>query len=144
MAKKVATIEAQNRKMMKLLTRLTEQQEEQEVRHVTQVTSPGTWNMCVDGSSNFRGAGLGVVLKMPQGDMMVQCICCEFKATNNEVEYEALIVGMNLAKDLGASKLQVLCDSLLVASQMNGEFAAKDSKMDIVPRPSQIHSIQVH
>uniref|UniRef100_A0A803LFU9 RNase H type-1 domain-containing protein n=1 Tax=Chenopodium quinoa TaxID=63459 RepID=A0A803LFU9_CHEQI len=61
--------------------------------------------------------------------MMVQSICCEFKATNNEVEYEALIAGMNLAKDLGASRLQVFCDSFLVASQMNEELAAKDSKM---------------
>uniref|UniRef100_A0A803MV83 RNase H type-1 domain-containing protein n=1 Tax=Chenopodium quinoa TaxID=63459 RepID=A0A803MV83_CHEQI len=106
-----------------------EQQAEKEVRQVTQVTNPGTWNMYIDGSSNFRGSGLGVVLKSAEGDMMVQSICCELKATNNEAEHEALIAGMNLTKDLGASKLQVFCDSLLVASQMNGEFAAKDSKM---------------
>uniref|UniRef100_A0A803LM12 RNase H type-1 domain-containing protein n=1 Tax=Chenopodium quinoa TaxID=63459 RepID=A0A803LM12_CHEQI len=76
-----------------------------------------------------RLPGLGLVLKSPQGDMIVPAICCDFKATNNEEEYEVLIAGMNLAKDLGVTNLQVFCDSVLITSQMNGEFAAKDSKM---------------
>uniref|UniRef100_A0A803MAM2 RNase H type-1 domain-containing protein n=1 Tax=Chenopodium quinoa TaxID=63459 RepID=A0A803MAM2_CHEQI len=85
--------------------------------------------MFYDGSSNQRGAILGVVLKSPQGDMIVQSICCDFKATNNEVEYEVLIVGMTVALDLKATGLNVYNDSLLIVSQLNGEFAAKDSKI---------------
>lgn len=60
---------------------------------------------------------------------MVYSIRCDFKATNNKAEYEALIIGMNMAHDLGATALLVKSDSLLVVNQMNGEFAAKDSKM---------------
>ncbi|KAI3746658.1 hypothetical protein L6452_09097 [Arctium lappa] len=48
---------------------------------------------------------------------------------NNEAEYESLIVGMNMAHDLREKGLHVKSDSLLAVNQMNGEFAAKDSKM---------------
>lgn len=84
----------------------------------------------MDDSSNFRGAGLGVVLKSPQGDKIVQSITCNFKATNNnEAKYEALLAGMTLAKDLSATGLDVYSDSLLVVSQITGDFTTKDSKM---------------
>ncbi|XP_074313705.1 uncharacterized protein LOC141648896 [Silene latifolia] len=51
-----------------------------------------TWELNVDGASNIKGAGVGLVLKSPQGDLLVQAIRCEFKASNNEAEYEALIL----------------------------------------------------
>uniref|UniRef100_A0A803LBG1 RNase H type-1 domain-containing protein n=1 Tax=Chenopodium quinoa TaxID=63459 RepID=A0A803LBG1_CHEQI len=85
--------------------------------------------MFCDGSSNQRGAGLGVVLKSPQGELIVQSISCDFKATNNEADYEALITGKKIEQDLQDIGLNVFSDSLLIASQLNGEFAAKDSKM---------------
>ncbi|XP_056695633.1 uncharacterized protein [Spinacia oleracea] len=89
------------------------------------------WTLFVDGSSNFRGAGLGVVLKSPQGDMIAQAICCDFKATNNEAEYEALIVGLTLAEELGASGLNIFSDSQLIVNQINGDYKAKDLKMTL-------------
>ena len=52
----------------------------------------------VDGSSNFKGIGLGIVLKSPQEDTIIHAITCDFRATNNEVEYEALIAGLTLAQ----------------------------------------------
>ncbi|KAJ9547104.1 hypothetical protein OSB04_019647 [Centaurea solstitialis] len=60
---------------------------------------------------------------------MVYSIRCEFKTTNNEAEYEALIAGLDMAYNLGARWLHVRSDSLLVVNQINGEFQAKDSKM---------------
>ncbi|RRC62447.1 reverse transcriptase-like protein, partial [Escherichia coli] len=54
---------------------------------------------------------------------------CEFKATNNEAEYEALIAGLDIALRLGAKQLNVRSDSLLVVNQINGDFQAKDSRM---------------
>ncbi|XP_056685551.1 uncharacterized protein [Spinacia oleracea] len=90
-----------------------------------------TWTLFVEGSSNFRGAGLGVVLKSPQGDMIAQEICCDFKATNNEAEYEALIAGMTLAGELGASGLNIFSDSQLIVNQINDDYEAKDLKMTL-------------
>ncbi|KAJ9545572.1 hypothetical protein OSB04_025279, partial [Centaurea solstitialis] len=88
-----------------------------------------TWTMHVDGASNARGSGLGVVLKSSHGGNMVYSVRCEFKTTNNEAEYEALIAGLDMAYNLGARWLHVRSDSLLVVNQINGEFQAKDSKM---------------
>ncbi|KAJ9547969.1 LOW QUALITY PROTEIN: hypothetical protein OSB04_020512 [Centaurea solstitialis] len=87
------------------------------------------WTMHVDGASNARGSGLGVVLKSSHGGNMVYSVRCEFKTTNNEAEYEALIDGLDMAYNLGARWLHVRSDSLLVVNQINGEFQAKDSKM---------------
>ncbi|KAJ9560505.1 hypothetical protein OSB04_005665 [Centaurea solstitialis] len=87
------------------------------------------WILHVDGSSNVRGSELGVVLKPSHGGNIVYSIRCDFKATNNEAEYEALIAGLDIAHKLGAKQLHVRSDSLLVTNQVNGEFQAKDSKM---------------
>ncbi|KAK9077953.1 hypothetical protein SSX86_002010 [Deinandra increscens subsp. villosa] len=60
----------------------------------------GSWILYTDGASNFRGTGLGALLKLPQGDIIPLSIYCEFNVTNNEAEYEALIAGLQLAKDM--------------------------------------------
>jgi len=60
------------------------------------------WILSVDGSSNLRGDGAGIKLEGPNGLMLEQLLKFSFKASNNQVEYEALIVGMLLAKELGA------------------------------------------
>ncbi|XP_074306177.1 uncharacterized protein LOC141641415 [Silene latifolia] len=51
------------------------------------------------------------------------------EATNNETEYEALILGMQLALELGVGNLQVFSDSLLIVNHVNDEYLARDSKM---------------
>ncbi|KAL5557494.1 hypothetical protein UlMin_039730 [Ulmus minor] len=66
------------------------------------------WTLSVDGSSNMSGAGLGLVLISPEGDIIQQAIKCGFKATNNEAEYEAFIAGLMLAKDMGIQKLDMI------------------------------------
>jgi ribonuclease HI len=54
-----------------------------------------------DGSYTFKGAGAGVMLIPPEGDILKYAIQFEFPATNNIAEYEGLITGLRLAKDLG-------------------------------------------
>ena len=95
------------------------------------------WILHVDGFSNFRGTRLGVLLKLPQGDITTRAISCDFKATNNKAKYEALFDGLTLAKHLNGTEVEAYNDSLLIISQIKGEFAARDSKMiaylDAVP-----------
>ncbi|XP_074315573.1 uncharacterized protein LOC141651772 [Silene latifolia] len=87
------------------------------------------WQMNIDGASNQRRAGVGLILRSPQGDLIAQAVRCEFKATNNEIEYEALILRMQLALELGVRNLQVFSDSLLIVNHVNDEYIARDSKM---------------
>ncbi|GJW99749.1 reverse transcriptase domain-containing protein [Tanacetum coccineum] len=52
-----------------------------------------------------------------------------FEATNNEAEYEALIAGLRIAKQMGVKNLQAHVDSKLVANQVNDSYIAKESGM---------------
>jgi len=52
-----------------------------------------------------------------------------FKASNNQTEYEVLVAGMLLAKELGARSLLVKSDLLLVTEQVTSEYQAKDPHM---------------
>ena len=81
--------------------------------------SNSKWMLSVDNSSNVNGANISLVLTSPKGDLIQQAIRCGFKATNNEAEYEALIAGLNLAKDMGIKKLDISSDSQLVVNQLS-------------------------
>lgn len=52
-----------------------------------------------------------------------------FKASNNEAKYEALLVKLKAELSLGVQKIEMYSDSRLVASQMEGNFEAKDPWM---------------
>jgi ribonuclease HI len=76
---------------------------------------PDHWVMYFDGSYTLKGAGAGVVLIPPEGDMLKYVIQIEFPATNNTAEYEWLVTGLWLAKKLGIWQLLIWGDSQLVA-----------------------------
>ncbi|WVZ07299.1 hypothetical protein V8G54_020645 [Vigna mungo] len=90
---------------------------------------PFCWQLSVDGSSNKRGGGAGIVLEGPNEVVIEQTLIVKFKVSNNQAEYEALIAGMELAKDLGVEKLKCRMDSQLVEGQMNGNSQGKDNQL---------------
>ncbi|XP_072071992.1 uncharacterized protein [Arachis hypogaea] len=51
----------------------------------------------------------------------------EFPVSNNQVEYEALLGGLTLAQEVGATRLEVCSDSQIITSQVNGSYQARDS-----------------
>ena len=87
------------------------------------------WHLHVDDASNYKGSGAGVVLITPDGSLLEQAITLGFKASNNEAEYEALLAGLRMAKDLAVKKLAVYSDSQLITSQATGEYTAKHPRM---------------
>nr|KYP43116.1 Retrovirus-related Pol polyprotein from transposon 17.6 [Cajanus cajan] len=84
------------------------------------------WTLHVDGSSNNQGSGEGVILEGPRGITLEQSLRFQFKASNNQAEYEALLAGLRLAEDMGASKIKCRTDSTVVAEQVGGNFLVKD------------------
>ncbi|KAL0411817.1 UNVERIFIED_CONTAM: putative protein K02A2.6 [Sesamum latifolium] len=86
-----------------------------------EVSEEKPWLLHVDGSSIAQGSGAGIVLTTPQGDDMDFAIKFEFKASNNEAEYEALVLSMRMAQDASASHLLAYSDSQLIVKQVNGE-----------------------
>ena len=72
------------------------------------------WTLCVDGASRHSGAGIGMLLTSPTGERIEQAVRLGFSASNNESEYEAMIVGLELALAVGANRLLIRSDSQLV------------------------------
>ncbi|XP_074351405.1 uncharacterized protein LOC141690511 [Apium graveolens] len=102
---------------------------DQELQQLVSKADVEPWTLYTDGASNINGTGLGLVLKSPQGDIMAYSICCEFKATNNGSEYEALIIGLTTAIDLKINHICINYDSLLIVNHVKGIYEAKDEKM---------------
>jgi len=59
------------------------------------------WVVFVDGLSTLYAGGIGVILKSPKGDKLKYAAHLQYQTTNNEVEYEALLKRLKLAKSLG-------------------------------------------
>ena len=58
------------------------------------------WQLYVDGSSCSNGSGAGLVLISPEGEKVRYALRLDFLTSNNEAEYEVLIAGLKLAKEL--------------------------------------------
>ncbi|WJZ90965.1 hypothetical protein VitviT2T_010079 [Vitis vinifera] len=85
---------------------------------VAVVTSLSGWRMYFDGVANHSGYGIGILLISPHGDHIPRSICLAFSdrhpATNNIVEYEACILGLETTLELGIRQMEVFGDSNLV------------------------------
>ncbi|XP_074351547.1 uncharacterized protein LOC141690667 [Apium graveolens] len=92
------------------------------------------WTLHVDGALNNSGSGAGILLITPEGHRMISAIHFKFYATNNDVEYEALINGLKLALEVRAVNLIVQSDSELVVNQVNGGFQARGPRTELYMR----------
>ena len=85
--------------------------------------------MFMDGMSNARGSGVGIVLISLKGVKLEKSLRLGFWASNNEAEYEAFIAGLWAAKKLRAEEVEMFSNLRLVVSQIDGSFKAKDHRM---------------
>ena len=70
-----------------------------------------------------------MVLQSFEGDKLKYKIRLQYQPTNNEVKYEALLKGLELAKSVEARSILILRDFQLVMSQINGMYEAKEGRM---------------
>ncbi|XP_073047725.1 uncharacterized protein [Primulina eburnea] len=87
------------------------------------------WKVYVDGSSTNEGSGVGVLLISPKGDELKLAVRLDFRASNNEAEYEAVLAGLRAARQVGAARVHIFSDSQLVAHQMNGSYDTKNERL---------------
>ena len=90
---------------------------------------PPTWEVHVDGASNQKGSGVGLVLTSYEKVIVEKSLRLDFLVTNNETEYEALLEGMAMVQRMGGKSIKLFSDSRLVVGQVKGEFKAKDERM---------------
>ncbi|XP_071704582.1 uncharacterized protein [Rutidosis leptorrhynchoides] len=87
------------------LEKLTGELEVQYERTQLQQKKDEVWELFTDGASCIDGTGAGIVIQSPNGEEQTYTLRFNFEVTNNEVEYEALIAGMNIAQKLNIKKL---------------------------------------
>ena len=83
----------------------------------------------MDGASSAVRADAGIVIITSEGITLEHSFKLEFKTSNNEAEYEAPIVRLKIAFDLGARDMEVYLDSRRVVNQVQGSFEVRDSRM---------------
>ncbi|CAL9020651.1 unnamed protein product, partial [Prunus brigantina] len=87
------------------------------------------WVLHVDGSANQQGCGAGLVITTPDGSKVEYALRFNFRTSNNEAEYEALLAGLRLAKSMSVKQISIHSDSQLIVNQITADFAAKDASM---------------
>ena len=73
---------------------------------------------------------MGLVLVSPEKITIEKSLRLSFLATNNEAEYEALLMGMMMVQKMGGKAVKVFSDSKLVVGQVRGDLEARDPRME--------------
>ena len=81
----------------------------------------------VDGGArgNPGPAAIGAVVSTPEGEVLDEASETIGEATNNVAEYKALLLGVERARALGGTDVEVINDSELIAKQIQGKYKVK-------------------
>jgi ribonuclease HI len=88
------------------------------------------WELFFDGSVCSKGQRAGCVIVSPNGANVDLSIRLEFACTNNQVEYEALLHGIEYLRDLGVRDVDVFGDSNLIVQQVRGDSRCLDGVLN--------------
>ena len=69
----------------------------------------------MDGASNHKGSGVGLVLMSPEKVVIEKSLRLDFSATNNEAEYEALLEGMAMVQRMEGRSIKLFSDLRLLS-----------------------------
>jgi ribonuclease HI len=100
--------------------------------------------MYFDGLLMKIGAGAGLLFISPLGVHMRYIIWLHFPASNNVAEYEALVMGLRIAVELGVQHLDVRGDSQLVIDQVMKSSSYRDPKMEAYYEKVRCHEDKFH
>jgi len=85
--------------------------------------------MFFDGSSSRESVGTGVVLVSPALETISLSYKLEFETTNNVPEYEALVLSLRVAKDMGIKKISLFGDVELVVQEIKNTYQVKHPQL---------------
>jgi ribonuclease HI len=100
-----------------------------EIQYEPPLLDANYWRMHFDGSKTIHGLGAGIVLSSPKNDQLRYVLQIHFAASNNVAEYEALVHGLKVSKDIGIRRIMCFGDSDLVIQQYFGIWDAHDANM---------------
>ena len=80
------------------------------------------WLLKFDDSSMEKSAGARIVIISLKGIKTTLSFNLAFKCTNNQAEYEALVIGLEILMELGEQEVHIIGDSQLVLRRLTGEY----------------------
>ena len=89
------------------------------------------WMMFFDGAARREGARAGVVFIFPQQQILLYSFSLNELCSYNVAEYQALIIGLQMAIEMGISQLEIFRDSKIVINQILEQYDVK--KEDLIP-----------
>jgi hypothetical protein len=89
-----------------------------------------SWKLFFDGSACREGQGIGVVLVSSKGAIFEQLVRLEYFCTNNQAEYEAIMLGLQILSSIGVKYVKAFGDSLLVMQQVASVFQCFDGSLN--------------
>ncbi|KAL6291692.1 hypothetical protein ACE6H2_009202 [Prunus campanulata] len=92
-------------------------------------TEISPWQLYFDGAARKKGAGAGVVFITPSGGLIPYSFSLMTLCSNNIAEYEALIIGLEIALEMSINCLHAFGDSQLIVKQLNGQYAVKNENL---------------
>jgi len=113
-------------------------EETMHIDEVERIEKPG-WKLFFDGAANMKGVGIGAVIISETGHHYPVTAQLRFYCTNNMAEYEACILGLRLAADMGIREILVMGDSDLLVHQIQGEWETRDLKL--IPYRQCLHDL---
>jgi ribonuclease HI len=88
------------------------------------------WKLFFDGSTWREGQVVGVILVSPSGAIFEQSVRLEHFCTNNQAEYEAILLGLQILSSMGVKSVEAFGDSLLVMQQSADVFQCFDESLN--------------
>lgn len=83
------------------------------------------------GASSREGSGTSLILTTLEEEEVTYDLRFDSHTSNNEAEYEALLTGLRLAKQMGVEAIAALTDSRLVSNHINRSFEARNKRMEV-------------
>ena len=88
-----------------------------------------SWMMFFDGLARFDGTGVGVVFVLPQRQILPYSFVIRERCSNNVVEYQALIIGLQMAIEMKITSLEICGDSKLEINQLLALYEVKSDNL---------------
>lgn len=101
----------------------------------SRLTAPGPVTLFIDGAADRHHGAAGIGgLFMSHGKQLYSFSEYLAGATSNEAEYQALIRGLELGRELNLNRLKIYADSELIVKQVNGDYRVRNPRMQVLNR----------
>lgn len=112
-----------------MVSEVTEDNQKFALSKTTLYEESKVWMMQFNDSCSTSSSRAGVVIISLEGHICPFAYGLQFECTNNTAEYEALLLGLKNAKDMGIKLLKVEGDAELIVKQIKDHFYVRNQRL---------------